>query len=103
MPSRVQKVDGKPKEWTPAEHAWLQVAVGDRARQVLAALVRLEDCRKADDDGRQSKVSDLVRDAHQAARKQVEGSARRATGSSSLAGSSGRLLDSAKAYPLSAD
>lgn len=53
----------------------------------------IEGLQEADDDGKQSKVSDLMRDAHQAARKQVEGSGRRATGSSNSAGSSGRLLD----------
>ncbi len=78
VPPRFRKVGGKRKEWTPAEYDRLQVAVGDRAREGLAGLVKSDGWKKADDEGKQSMVSDFMRDARKAAREQVEGAAHRA-------------------------
>ncbi|MEG8039984.1 hypothetical protein QP166_11770 [Sphingomonas sp. LR60] len=78
VPPRFRKVDGKRKEWTPAEYDRLQVAVGDRAREGLSRLVKSDGWKSADDEAKQSMVSDLMRDARKAAREQVEGVTRRA-------------------------
>jgi endonuclease YncB( thermonuclease family) len=72
-PSRFRKVDGKRKDWTPAEYDRLQVAVGDMARAGLADLVKSDRWKAADDDGRQGMVRDLMGDARIAGREMIDG------------------------------
>lgn len=71
-PPRFRKVDGKRKEWTPAEYDRLQVATGDMARAGLTELVKSDRWKAADDDGRQDMVSDFMRETRKAAREQIE-------------------------------